>query len=154
MAEQFWFRLDNEADADTVERKLAGLKVAQERAFFAKRDGCGIFVSCQIHHPLPENASLRVEQSDRSVPFFDMLYPMETGKSGMHHPDGMLWIRHPGRTHQVHQERVPLLAVAPTLLDLLEIEKPKYMRGESLLRNVSGRPSSGREEESAERRSA
>jgi hypothetical protein len=146
MAEQFWLRLDSVSDAAVVETKLAALKVAHERAFFAKRDGCKVFVSCCIHHPLPANATLRVEDSERSIPFFDMLYSMETGKSGMHHPDGMLWLRHPASTHQVHQERVPLLSVAPTILDLLGVDKPEYMTGESLLRNPTGRPSSGQGE--------
>jgi hypothetical protein len=142
MAEQFWLRLDNDADAAAAEIKLASIKVAQERAFYAKRDGSGVFVSCSIHHPLPNDAVLRVEGSDRSMPFFDMLYSMEVGKSGMHHPDGMLWIRHAGGDHKVHPDRVPLLSVAPTLLDLLGVEKPEYMGGESLLRNPAGRPTS------------
>jgi hypothetical protein len=140
MAEQFWLRLDNDGDAAVAETKLASIKVAQERAFYAKRDGNGVFVSCSIHHPLPNDAVLKIEGSDRSMPFFDMLYSMEVGKSGMHHPDGMLWIRHASSNHKVHSERVPLLSVAPTLLNLLGVGKPEYMRGESLLRKPTGKP--------------
>jgi Type I phosphodiesterase / nucleotide pyrophosphatase len=139
MSEQFWLRLDNVDDAMDVEAKLAVLKVGEERALYAKRDGCGVFVSCCIHHALPENAVLRVEDSERSMAFFEVFYALEGGKSGMHHPDGILWIRHPGRSHQVHQERVPLASVAPTLLDMLGIEKPEYMMGESVLRNPDAR---------------
>jgi hypothetical protein len=97
MAEQFWLRLDNDADAVAAETKLASIKVGQERAFYAQRDGNGVFVSCSIHHPLPNDAILKIEGSGR----------------GMHHPDGMLWVRHAGGSHKVHQERVPLLSVAP-----------------------------------------
>lgn len=145
MAEQFWLRLDNVSDATAAATKLAALKVGQEPALLAKRDGCGIFTGCSIQHTLPEDATLRVENSDRSVPFFDMFYALEGGKSGMHHPDGILWIRHPARTHKVHRERVPLLSVAPTILDLLGIDKPEHMRGESLFRNPTGRPLSGQD---------
>jgi hypothetical protein len=157
MAEQFWLRLDNESDAADAEMKLASLRVGQERAFFAKRDGCGVFASCSIHHALSDDATLRVENSGRSIPFFDMLYAVGGGKSGMHHPDGMLWIRHPARTHKVHQQRVPLLSVAPTILDLLAIDKPEYMKGVSLFRDPTGRPSSGPDADiadPAQRRSA
>jgi hypothetical protein len=140
MSEQFWLRLDNVADATDAATKLAALKVGEERALRAARDGCGVFTGCAIQHVLPEDATMRVENSDQSVPFFDLFYALEGGKSGMHHPDGILWIRHPGRAHVVHQERVPLLSVAPTILDLLGIDKPDYMPGTSLFRNPTGRP--------------
>lgn len=140
MAEQFWLRLDNESDAADAEKKLASLRVGEERAFFAKRDGCGIFTSCMIHHALPDDATLRLTNSDREVPFFDMLYAIGTSKSGMHHPNGILWIRHPAMAHQLHSSPVSLLAVAPTILDLLGIDKPDSMPGVSLLRGSTGVP--------------
>jgi len=131
--------LDNDSDACDAERKLAALKIGQERAFSAKRDGSSVFASCSIYHALPDDAVLQVDSSAQSIPFFDLLYaPGQGGKSGMHHPDGILWIRHPARTHAVHQERVPLLSVAPTILDLLGIDKPEYMKGESLFRMQPG----------------
>ena len=51
----------------------------------------------------------------------------------MHHPDGMLWIRRPDRAHSHHADKVPLSAVAPTLLDLLGIERPSTMKHRSIL---------------------
>jgi hypothetical protein len=158
MAQQFWLRLDNVADAADAEAKLAALRVGKDRALVARRDGCGIFTSCPINRVLPEDTTLRVENSDRSVPFFDIFYALEGGKSGMHHPDGILWIRHPARTHKVHPQPVPLIALAPTLLDLLAVDKPQYMKGLSLFRDPTGRPSSGPQGEipdlAGERRSA
>jgi len=157
MAEQFWLRLDSDSDAADAESKLAALWVGQERAIHAKRDGTGVFASCSIHHALPDDSVLRVENSSSTVPFFNLFYSLEGGKSGMHHPDGMLWIRHPDRTHKVHQQPVPLLSVAPSILDLLGIGQPEYMGGESLFRNSSGRRFPGAEadvEEPARRSSA
>ena len=140
MAEQFWIRFDNVSDAIDAETKLASLKVGQERGLVARRDGSGIFASCPIHHPLPDDAILRVGDSDRGIGFFDVFYALEGGKSGMHHPDGILWIHHPARSHKVHPEKVSLLSVAPTILDLLGIGKPEYMMGVSLFRDPTGRP--------------
>ena len=139
MAEQFWLRSNTLSDAADLETKLAALKVGTERALFAKRDDCRVFVSCSIHHSLPEDVTLRVENSDQSISFFDLFYALEGGKSGMHHPDGILWIRQPARSPQMHSEPVPLLALAPTLLDLMGIDTPDYMTGVSLLRNPAGR---------------
>jgi predicted AlkP superfamily phosphohydrolase/phosphomutase len=49
-------------------------------------------------------------------------------KSGMHHPDGMLWIRLPDRSHSVAREKVLLSAVAPTILGLLGVTPPESMQ--------------------------
>ncbi|MGH7594429.1 MAG: hypothetical protein ACRELE_11360, partial [Gemmatimonadales bacterium] len=43
-------------------------------------------------------------------------------KSGMHHPDGILWIRGADHRHRVHAERIPLRAVAPTVLAMFGID--------------------------------
>jgi Type I phosphodiesterase / nucleotide pyrophosphatase len=149
MAEQFWLVANTVSDAANVEMKLAALKVGSERALFAKRDGSRVFASCSIHHPLPEDAALRVENSDQSIPFFQMFYAFEGGKSGMHHPDGMLWIRHPARTQKVNPEPVSLRAIAPTLLDLLGIDRPDYMKEPSLLDHSARKPFSGGDPEIA-----
>jgi hypothetical protein len=45
----------------------------------------------------------------------------------MHHPDGMLWIRMPGTEPRRHERKVPLAAVAPTLLQLLSLPAPPPM---------------------------
>ena len=72
-------------------------------------------------------------KAGKSTKFFDFFYKIEGLKSGMHHPDGMLWIREPARSHSHHGEKVPLAAVAPTLLDLLGIPKPASMKEQSVL---------------------
>ena len=139
MAEQFWLILNNDSDAAEAATKLASLRVGQERAFSAERDGCRVFTSCSIHHALPDDSTLRIQDSDRSISFFDLLYPVGGGKSGMHHPDGILWIRQHGRKHQVYPQPVPLLSVAPTILDVLGIREPDYLTGVSLFRDPTGR---------------
>jgi predicted AlkP superfamily phosphohydrolase/phosphomutase len=61
-----------------------------------------------------------------------LFYQVESLKSGMHHPDGILWLRMPGVKPQVHEGRVSLRDVAPTLLSLFGIDKPSYMHGSVL----------------------
>jgi predicted AlkP superfamily phosphohydrolase/phosphomutase len=63
----------------------------------------------------------------RTMRFGDLFYKMDTGKTGMHHPDGILWIRRPNYRHQTTAEKVPLTAVAPTLLNLLNVPAPSHM---------------------------
>jgi hypothetical protein len=80
----------------------------------------------------PSQAPLFGRDSRKSTPFFDLFYLMEGMKSGMHHPDGMLWIRTPQRDHTVHEGKVPLTSVAPTILSLFDVAQPAYMKGEAL----------------------
>jgi len=63
----------------------------------------------------------------RVLAFFDLFYQGDGIKSGMHHPDGFLWIRTPDRVHQASPEKVPLRAVAPTVLSMFGVIPPSYM---------------------------
>lgn len=67
--------------------------------------------------------------SNRSVRFYELFYRTEGLKSGMRHPDGLLWIHFPSEEH-----RVPLVDVAPSLLGLYSVPAACYMRCESLFR--------------------
>jgi len=75
---------------------------------------------------------LEVAGTGRTAKFLDVFYGVDTKKSGMHHPDGLLWIRRPDRRHTVRPERVPLRAVAPTILSILGLPKPASMSAEPL----------------------
>ena len=133
MAEQFWIHVENDSDAADLEAKLAALRVNERKAIELRRDGLSIFASCAINDPLPQDAVLRVEHSQRNEKFFEIFYSLGGGKSGMHHPDGILWIRHPDCAPSVHTEKVGLVSIAPTILEMLGIEKSDYMTGISLL---------------------
>ena len=50
----------------------------------------------------------------------------------MHHPDGMLWIRGPGRQPGERSEKVSLTRIAPTIIDMYGLEPPAYMQGQPL----------------------
>jgi hypothetical protein len=132
MAEQFWIHFENSSDASEAQKRLGALQVAGRNALTVKRDGSSVFAFCCLRHEIGPDAVLQVAGSDRGFPFFELFYAMEGGKSGMHHPDGMLWIRHPERKHVVHSERVGLRSIAPTILECLGVEKPEYMKELSL----------------------
>ena len=137
MAEQFWIHLQSISDAVDAEARLAALRVGQHPVIATRRDGASVFASCCINRVLDRDVVLRVADSDHNLPFFQLFYPIEGVKSGMHHPDGILWIRHPHRAHTVHREKVGLVSIAPTILEMLGIEKPEYMKGQSLLDSSS-----------------
>ncbi|HZW88704.1 MAG TPA: hypothetical protein VFF12_06460 [Myxococcaceae bacterium] len=126
MAEEFHLFLDDEATAVETERRLAAMRVGNRPALVIRRDGSGLFCGCKIHGALGKDATVSGPQG--SEPFFALFYQVEGVKSGMHHPEGLLWIRAPDRIHAVHPETLPLTEVFPKLLGLLGVRAPRPHR--------------------------
>lgn len=130
MAEEFHVRFEKEADAADAAERLRALSVGQHSALRVEVRDAGIFAGCAFKTQLPQEATLCLKGSDRAVPFFDIFYRLyDTPKSGMHHPDGMLWIRKADRSHRVYDAKVSLTSIAPTILDLLSVPRAEFMRG-------------------------
>ena len=129
MAQQFQIDLENEGAALDAEAKLKALALDGERVINAERKGQSLFAGCRIFHPVNAGAVVTTLGGERTIPFADLFYKIDMLKSGMHHPDGMLWIRTPERRHSVNPQKVPLVQVAPTLLRLLDLPCPASMTG-------------------------
>jgi hypothetical protein len=132
MSEEFHVYLTTEEDANAAEEALRSLRVDGRPLMKARReDRLDVFTGASVFDELPANAVLTNGQG-RSVPFFELFYQGNTVKSGMHHPDGVLWIRTPSRRHLIQRERVSLRTVAPTILQMFDLEPPAYMRATPL----------------------
>lgn len=129
MSEEFHLHFDNEADADDAWRKLSALRAGDRPAVTLEKNGRSLFGGCRIFTPLPEDTVLKVAGSNMQKPFFEIFYRIEGMKSGMHHPDGMLWIRTPDRMHTIHDGKVSLLSIAPTILSHFNVPAPPHMAG-------------------------
>jgi hypothetical protein len=135
MSEQFHVRFETEAEAAEAARRLAALRVEEREVMLVEQRGTDVFTGCKIFDLL-ENHEVEMTggEAGKVFPFFRLFYRVEGIKSGMHHPDGILWIRDPQRTPRTHADKVPLRDVAPTVLDYLGMDAPAYMSGRSLLR--------------------
>jgi hypothetical protein len=129
MTHQFHLDFANEAEAMKAAAVLAALRYEGKQAMMVERDGAKIFGGCQVYSRVPADAVLTVEGSTKTHSFYELLYHIDLVKSGMHHPDGMFWIRTPERTHTIEPKKVPLVDVAPTLCKLLGIAQPSTMVG-------------------------
>jgi hypothetical protein len=133
MSEQFHLRFDSARVAEDAARRLRALRIDGKQVMTVElRDG-NVFAGCTIFTMLDPSAVLEGGPNGTSIEFFRLFYQVESLKSGMHHPDGMMWMRVPGLAPRVYPEKVSLRDVAPTLLALLGIEKPRYMSGKPLL---------------------
>lgn len=130
MAEQFHLVFETEADAIAADAKIAALRLDDGRALMlVRRDGKRIFSGCTLEQLPAAGARIVSGEGDATVAFDAYFYPVEAVRSGMHHPDGMLWIRTPGRRHRMLDRKVSLLEIAPTLLALAGVEtKHRFAR--------------------------
>lgn len=136
MSEEFHLYFDKEADAEAALSLLASQHVNQKDVFAIKRQGQELFGGCKIHHNLEGDVRLRAHHSQQDLAFFDYFYKADAVKSGMHHPDGMFWLRRPNKHHQVHENKVSLEHIAPTFLDILGVPKPSHMKGSPLIHHA------------------
>jgi predicted AlkP superfamily phosphohydrolase/phosphomutase len=124
MAEQFHLIFESEADAEEALVKIKALRLDKgpDVLMLARREGDRIFSGCRLEANPPEGARVLSSASNEAVPFDDLFYPVEAVRSGMHHPDGLLWIRRPDRGHKTIDRKVSLLEIAPTLLELMAVK--------------------------------
>lgn len=120
MSEQFHLRFGDEVSAARAKQQLDAVKLDSGKAVFGSRlEGANIFTGCAIFGDLP--GGVRISSGAKTADFNELFYQIEAIKSGMHHRDGLLWIRVPGRQAQVHPGKLPLTDVKATLLESMNL---------------------------------
>jgi hypothetical protein len=132
MSEQFRVYFQSELDAAEACSKLEALRVGSRAALWSSREGTEILAGCCIFEEVSDDSVLRTTQGGQEARFHDLFYLVDGMKSGMHHPDGIFWVRTPTRQHQVHEHKIPLTRVAPTILAMCGLSKPAFMPMDAL----------------------
>jgi hypothetical protein len=132
MTQYFHVAFSDERAAGAAAEKLKALRAADTHALHVDHNGKELFCGCRIYKKLGDDLKLENTANGTTTRFFDQFYKIEGMKSGMHHPDGMLWVRTPARRHQVHGDKVPLERVAPMILDMFSVARPTTMRAQPL----------------------
>ena len=123
MAEQFHLVFPNEQAAIEAELKIKALKLDDgTELMLARREGERVFAGCKLEQFPADGAIIATAHSNQTAAFAELFYPVEAVRSGMHHPDGMFWVRLPSQQHIRVSRKVPLTEVAPTLLSLLGMD--------------------------------
>jgi hypothetical protein len=131
MAHQFHVYFSDEMTAVNAERSLLALRIGEEPLMLVRRTGNQLFSECRIYKPQPPDTRVSGGSGVERL-FSELFYQVEGMRSGMHHPDGLFWIRRPTLRHVVQQSKVPLADAAPTLLAMFGISAPPQMRGRPL----------------------
>jgi len=132
MSEQFNLYFESEAAAIEAEKALLAVHVNDRPALPTRRNGRDLISGCGIFAQLDKNATMTTLAHPTPVPFFDFLYQAEGMKSGMHHPEGLFWVRRPDRSASAPSEAVSLRACAPTILKMFGVAQPLSMKEEAL----------------------
>ena len=126
MSEQFRLYFPSEAAAREAQEKLLQLRWEDRPVMLARAQAREVFAGCAVFERVPLDAMV-CNGEGVTRKFYELFYNCSLVKSGMHHPDGILWVSTPDRTYQVEENKVSLRAIAPTLLALLGYPTPDFM---------------------------
>jgi hypothetical protein len=130
MAEQFHMECFSSEEAELAETRIRDLFVEEEPLMAVRRDGSNLFAGCRVTDTAVIDRPILRRSDGARRPFGDLFHMVHSMRSGRHHPDGVLWIRN-GR-HRVLDEKVPLTAIAPTILAHFGLRPPPYMKEKAL----------------------
>lgn len=130
MAEQFHVECFSSEQAELAENRFRDLFVEEEPLMAVRREGSSLFAGCRVTDTAVMDRPVSRRSDGACKPFGDLFRMVHSMRSGRHHPDGVLWVRN-GR-HQVVNDKVPLTAVAPTVLTHFGLRPPSYMKEEPL----------------------
>ncbi len=125
MSEQFHMYFEEEPAAAEAEHLLRALKIDGNDLMMVRREGQEVFGGCTIFTQ-QDRQSLVTNANGESKHFGQLMYQVSGLKSGMHHPDGILWIRDKAKA-PTSSQRVSLRQVAPTILAHFGISQPDFM---------------------------
>jgi hypothetical protein len=118
---------------------LLGFRVDGTQIFeVQEQEPTKLCVANWIHGVVPKDALVTHVDGRAPLRYFDVFYKLDVMKSGRHHPDGALWIK--TGQHRAHEQKVSILSVVPTILDLMEVEYDRATFSPSLLPSSAKQP--------------
>jgi hypothetical protein len=125
MAQQYVAEFGSQADANAAKTRLEAIRLGTGPLleFGPAEPGCVFFgVACRT--AVPADAEVRLPSNAKpTVPFAELCYRFEQSKMTVHHPRSMFWVN--TGEHAVHEQRISLLDIFPTLLDYYGVDMPQ-----------------------------
>ena len=131
MSEEFQMYFQEEAGAAECLRLFGAMTVNGQRLIKVRQSGNEVYAGCAVFAAIDKHAVVR-NAAGQEMPFGKLFYQASGLKSGMHHPDGIFWIRDATQLPRAEAERISLRSVAPTILAHFGLAKPSYMTQDAL----------------------
>ena len=130
MAEQFHVECFSPEQAEQAESRFRDLFVEEEPLMTVRREGSSLFAGCRVTDTAVLDRPVLRRSDGARRPFGELFNMVHSMRSGRHHPDGVLWIRN--GHHRLVKDKIPLTAIAPTILTHFGVHSPTYMKEEPL----------------------
>jgi hypothetical protein len=125
MAEQFHVECFSPKEAELAEQGFRDLFIEEEPLMTVRREGSNLFAGCRVTDTAVMDRPVLRRSDGARRPFGDLFHMVHSMRSGRHHSDGVLWVRN-GK-HRVVRDKVPLTAIAPTILAHFGLRSPNHM---------------------------
>jgi hypothetical protein len=126
MAEEFYLAFPDLGAADHAVERLNKSRIGTEPLFHLEQaEAVRVKVGCAVYDSSVDDGVVSLPDGNL-VRFDELFFRIHGVRSGRHHPDGCFWVQ---STHPRHvRDKVPLTAVAPTILQLFDVDAPPYMK--------------------------
>jgi hypothetical protein len=123
MAQQYVAEFADQTAADAAKARLETMRLGAKPLleFGHAEPGC-LFFGVGTRRIVPADAGVTLPDLAGTLPFAELCYRFEQSKMTVHHPRSMLWIG--TGQHAVHESRISLLDIFPTLLDYFGVDMP------------------------------
>ncbi len=124
MAQQYSAEFSDQTAAEHARVRLEGMQVGGRTVFgFDDAPANSLFFGCGLGDELAATTTVTLTPGgNEAVPFFDLFYRVPHMKTGVHHPDSVLWFK--TGTHAVHAEKTSILNLFPTFLEYYGVSVP------------------------------
>lgn len=125
MAEEFLLTFSDETAAEEAMTRVNAAQIGDQPLFRTQPvEALRAKVGCAVADWSPNHGAITLPDGTE-VPFAELFTRVHTIRSGRHHPDGCFWVQ--SSTPRNEGDRIPLTAVAPTILRLFGVSAPTYM---------------------------
>jgi hypothetical protein len=125
MTHQFHVDFDDDHTAEKAAEILRSFTYGDESLLQVELKGSRVFAGCRIYRAIDLSKSIHSKTLNKEAPMSQFFYRMETNKSGMHHPLGMLWVKtgsNQGSSKSNDVKRIPLRSAANVILAPLALQ--------------------------------
>jgi hypothetical protein len=122
MTHQFHIEFPDVSKAADAAAELARYKIDGDQLLQLEQKGTRLFAGCRIYKNLDLKREITSFKSGVTEPLSSFFYRLETIKSGMHNPIGMLWIRSPNRQRNHSLAQVALKSTPGLILETLGLK--------------------------------
>lgn len=138
MTHQYLVRFSDHSTTHRALQALSSLECSGKTIFsLSTSEPNVLYIGNQISTVVPEGAKIKSSSGFQELlPYHDIFYRLPEMKGGRHHPDGVLWFK--TGTHRVHQNKVSILDIFPTILKIYNIPIGTELRGKAVSLKIFG----------------